>query len=376
MARIGTIQDIYSSETWEALEKLKKNETNPYGEYKPSDTVNSAFGNYQQALNSKPGKYQSKYSEQISTLLSDILNQKEFKYDFNADPLYHEYKDQYTNLGKQAMMDTAANAATLTGGYGNSYAVTAAAQANQQYLQQLNGVIPELYSLALDKYKMDTDRKLGMYQALGSQEDREFSQYNTNYQNWQNDTANALQAYDTLYGQDFSKYQQNVLNWQADRGYYNDRYNGSVSNDQYVSNYNQAEEEYEREQQRWQAEFLLKQQQFEYQKQQDAAAYALSLARSRSSGGSSSGGSSTQAASASGNLNAMTNYVGREDTAPAGLTPSHAGTEQQFNTVKNMASWMKNSSADKDAYKRYLTEEVNKGTISMGQASQILQSLG
>lgn len=215
-----------------------------------------------------------------------------------------------------------------------------------------------------------------MYQALGSQEDREFSQYNTNYQNWQNDTANALQAYDTLYGQDFSKYQQNVSNWQADRSYYNDRYNGSVSNDQYVSNYNQAEEEYEREQQRWQAEFLLKQQQFEYQKQQDAAAYALSLARSRSSGGSSSGGSSTQAASASEKLNAMTNYVGREDMAPAGLTPSHAGTDQQFNTVKNMASWMKNSSADKEAYKRYLTEEINKGTISMGQASQILQSLG
>lgn len=371
MARIGTIQDIYSRETWEALEKLKQNETNPYGEYKPSDTVNSAFDNYQQALNSKPGKYQSKYSEQISTLLSDILNQKEFKYDFNADPLYHEYKDQYTHLGKQAMMDTAANAATLTGGYGNSYAVTAAAQANQQYLQQLNGVIPELYSLALDKYKMDTDRKLGMYQALGSQEDREFSQYNTNYQNWQNDTANALQAYDTLYGQDFSKYQQNVSNWQSDRNYYNDRYNGSVSNDQYVSNYNQTEEEYEREQQRWQAEFLLKQQQFEYQKQQDAAAYALALARSRGS----SGQSSTQTASV-GKIDTMTNFVGREDTAPAGLTPSHAGTDEQFSTVKNMAAWMKNSSADKDAYKRYLTEEVNKGTISMGQASQILESLG
>lgn len=367
MARIGTIQDIYSQETLEALEKLKQNETNPYGEYKPSDTVNGAFNNYQQALNSKPGKYQSKYSEQISTLLSDILNQKEFKYDFNADPLYQEYKNQYTNLGKQAMMDTAANAATLTGGYGNSYAVTAAAQANQQYLQQLNGVIPELYSLALDKYKMDTDRKLGMYQAVGSQEDREFSQYDTNYKNWQNDTANALQAYDTLYNQDFSKYQQNVSNWQSDRSYYNDRYNGSVSNDQYVSNYNQAEEEYEREQQRWEAEFLLKQQQFEYQKQQDAAAYALSLARS---GGSSGGGSSSSNSSATSaqNLHGVTQRL-------TGLS-TREGTQNQVDVVRNMARWMKNSSADKDAYRRYLTDEVNKGTITMAQASQILESLG
>ena len=105
----------------------------------------------------RPVPYKSNWSGTINNLMDKIVNQKDFSYDFNADPLYQQYKDQYTQLGKQAALDTQANAATLTGGFGNSYAATAATQANQQYLTQLNNVIPQLYSLAMDKYQMDMD---------------------------------------------------------------------------------------------------------------------------------------------------------------------------------------------------------------------------
>ncbi|MFR6508688.1 MAG: hypothetical protein ACLUPF_04635 [Dorea sp.] len=118
---------------------------------------------------------------------------------------------EYTQLGKQAALDTQANAATLTGGFGNSYAATAATQANQQYLTQLNNVIPQLYSLAMDKYQMDTDKLYNQFSAVGNQEDREYGQY-----------------------------RDTVADWKDDRSYYYNKYNDSIGNDQFVANYNQV----------------------------------------------------------------------------------------------------------------------------------------
>ncbi len=227
----------------------------------------------------KPGQYQSNWSGTINSLMDKIVNQKDFSYDFNADPLYQQYKDNYTQLGKQAAMDTQANAATLTGGFGNSYAVTAATQANQQYLTQLNNVIPQLYSLAMDKYRMDTDRLYNQFNAVGTQEDRDYGQY-----------------------------RDLVGDWQTDRNYYYGKYNDSVGNDQFVANYNQAEDQFnqnmaynkERDRiadQQWQ-------QQVDYQKQRDNVSdaqwekqYALSVAKSKSSGGGSKAKSSSKTSS-------------------------------------------------------------------------------
>ena len=150
---ITDISSIFSQNTTAAKKKLEDIEAN------------------------KPGQYHSNWNGTINNLMDKIVNQKDFSYDFNADPLYQQYKDQYTQLGKQAALDTQANAAALTGGFGNSYAATAATQANQQYLTQLNNVIPQLYSLAMDKYQMDTDKLYNQFSAVGNQEDREYGQY-------------------------------------------------------------------------------------------------------------------------------------------------------------------------------------------------------
>ena len=99
-------------------------------------------------LKDKPGAYQSQYQNDITNTIGQIKNRKPFSYDVNADALYKQYKDQYVNLGKQAMVDTMGQAAALTGGYGNSYAATVGNQAYQSYLSQLNNVVPELYDKA------------------------------------------------------------------------------------------------------------------------------------------------------------------------------------------------------------------------------------
>jgi len=130
--------------------------------------------------------YTSKYQGNIDSLVDQITNREKFTYDAGADPIYQQYRDQYTALGDKAAKNAAAQTATLSGGYANSYATTAAAQANQSYLSQLNSIIPTLESNAYTRYQnegTDLQNKLSMYQGLENTDynryQNELSQYNT-----------------------------------------------------------------------------------------------------------------------------------------------------------------------------------------------------
>ena len=96
-----------------------------YADYVESETVKQADAALNAQLAQKPGAYQSKWQAQINDIINRILNREEFSYDLNGDALYQQYKDQYMRGGQRAMQDTMAEAAALTGGYGNSYASTA-----------------------------------------------------------------------------------------------------------------------------------------------------------------------------------------------------------------------------------------------------------
>lgn len=197
--------------------------SNSPGQYKPSDTVQNAYSQLQDTLNNKPEDYQSQYSETMKNLLNNILNQKDFSYDFNADAMYQNYKNQYMQQGKQAMQDTQAAASALTGGYGSSYATSAASQAYQQYLTALNDKLPELYNMALQKYQLDTDKMYNQFSAVGQQEDREYGQYRDTVSDWQSDRNFGLNQYDTMYSQDYGAYRDQVSDYYNDRDFYANR---------------------------------------------------------------------------------------------------------------------------------------------------------
>lgn len=103
------------------------------------------------------------YIDQLNSLYNQILNRGTFSYDLQGDPLYRQYADQYTQLGQQAMRDTQAQSAALTGGYGNSWASSAGSQAYQQYLNQLNSVIPDLYDRAYQAWQDQGDDLMTQY---------------------------------------------------------------------------------------------------------------------------------------------------------------------------------------------------------------------
>lgn len=235
----------------------------------------------QQAEKNTVGPYQSKYGTQIDSTLNKIVNRQPFTYDFNADPLYQNYKDQYTKLGNEAAMNAVANASALSGGYGNSYAATAGAQANQQYLTRLNQIIPDLYNAAMNKYNMEGEQLNNVYATLSNADAADYGKYRDQVADY-NTNLNYLQG---AYGTQLSNDQ-----WQANYDYNKQR--DAIADQQWQQQYDYQKQKYEQEMAykkerdaaadaQWQAEFALKQ-------AAQAAQAARSTAAQYSGGGSSS----------------------------------------------------------------------------------------
>lgn len=185
--------------------------------YQQSDTVKQAAQDLADWQKNKPGDYVSPYSQQIEQLYNQIVGRPDFSYDFNADPIYQQYKDQYTRLGNLAMRDTMGQAAALTGGYGSSYATTAGQQAYDAHLQQLNNVIPELYDAAYNRYRDEGDDMLTQLQLLQQQDEIAYGRHRDDVGDYYNflDYYNNKYQYEREfdYGQFIDEWNQ----WDANR---------------------------------------------------------------------------------------------------------------------------------------------------------------
>lgn len=140
-------------------------------------------------LTTKPGAYQSKYQGQIDEVMKNIANRKPFTYNVNEDALYQQYKDRYTQMGKQAMQDTMGQAAALTGGYGSTYAQNVGQQAYGAYMQGLTDKIPELYQLALDKYDRDAAAEKEKYSLYKDADSTDYSRWGDQVNQWNTDRS-------------------------------------------------------------------------------------------------------------------------------------------------------------------------------------------
>lgn len=93
--------------------------------------------------------------------LNKLANRKEFSYVPEDDTVYQAYRQQYNREGARQTEDTMGIYSALTGGMGNSSAVTAAAQAGQYWNAKLMDVIPELAENAYERYvqEFEMDRE-------------------------------------------------------------------------------------------------------------------------------------------------------------------------------------------------------------------------
>lgn len=151
-------------------------------------------------------RYKSRYSNSVQASLKKILNREDFSYNVNSDKLFSRYKDSYTAAGKKAMEDTMGNAALLTGGYGNSYAVTAGQQAYNDYMQKLSDKSAQLEQQAYDRYR---DEEQSAYNRLNALMELE----NTDYDRYRDTVSDYNQNREFEYNK--IKDEQNQRNWQA-----------------------------------------------------------------------------------------------------------------------------------------------------------------
>ena len=135
-----------------------------------------------------------KQDPRIQEYLNKYLNRDAFSYDVMSDPLYQQYADMYRREGDRAMRETMAEAAAGAGGM-NTYAMTAAMQANNYYNSQLNDKIPELYQLAYDKYLKNIDLQLQDLGVLQDMDETQYARYRDTMQDWKDDKNFAYGVY-------------------------------------------------------------------------------------------------------------------------------------------------------------------------------------
>ena len=148
------------------------------------DTYNQAMSALQ--TNSKP-VYNASYDAQINDLYNKIVNREAFSYDYNADALFQQAKDNYVNMGRLAMRDTLGQASALTGGYGSTYGQALGQQAYDASLQQLYDQMPAYYDRAYQLYQGEGDSLMQQYGMLGDLAADEYGKYQDAYNQYMNE---------------------------------------------------------------------------------------------------------------------------------------------------------------------------------------------
>jgi peptidoglycan hydrolase-like protein with peptidoglycan-binding domain len=210
-----------------------------YGTFAPSENVTAANNLLQQQQANKPGSYTPVWQDEADAYLNKYQNRDPFSYDFNSDALYNQYKDNYIQQGQMAMMDAMGQAATMTGGYGNSYAQTVGQQAYNQQLSQLNNIMPELYGMAYDRYNQEGQDLLKQYDLYMNREAQEYGKHQDSVDRWYQEMNRLTNDYNTLYDRELNEY-----NTAYDRAWNEHNLGYNQAWNEYELGYNQAWDKY------------------------------------------------------------------------------------------------------------------------------------
>lgn len=165
--------------------------------FTPSASYQSAM-DYTNELLQQLSSGRTSYTDQIKSMMDQIMNREDFEYDADSDMLFQQYLASSMATGKQAMQDTMGQAAALTGGYGSTYATSAGNQMYNAYIQDAYNNLPEYYQLALDAYNMEGQE---MYNQLAMLNEADATEYGRIYNAWNANNTYAQQLYQQEYGE-------------------------------------------------------------------------------------------------------------------------------------------------------------------------------
>ena len=185
------------------------------------------------SFNEAQPTYTNRYDERIQAKLDKVENPDPFSYNASTDPLYQQYRKEYTREGQRATADALGAAAAASGGLPSSYAQTAAGQAANYYAAQMTDKIPELYQLAYQKYLSDFQMQQAGLAALQTAEQSDYdkyrgllNQYNVNrdfarsiWNDEYNHLANNVQTAQNLSNQEYQQYLDALNQYNIDRNF-------------------------------------------------------------------------------------------------------------------------------------------------------------
>ena len=210
-------QSAYSTEGLNSRADVEKAMAN--ASYRPSQQVTDAADALKQWQQNRPADYQSSYQDRINELLGQLLERENFQYSYTRDPLYRQYEQLYTQNAHNA----------LTGGYGSSYATSAAQQAYQQQIGGLASAIPTLYSLALDTYQSGGEELVNRLDQLNGQEQNAQTLYDRQLQDYYTQLQQKGEAYNDAYAKDYGLYQEHLNRLDTLHGYYTAQEQAQIS---------------------------------------------------------------------------------------------------------------------------------------------------
>lgn len=219
-----TVDGILGKNTWAALEKYvtAQNKTTQKAEAQKTETAKPPAAAYDPE---KDKAYQSllrqietekkalaaienpfsDYESRLNALAAQQAN-RAFTYDMANDPLYQQYKQQFTRQGQLAMLDTLGKTASLTGGFGSSYGQLLGQQAYQNYTEKLGSVMPELYGMALDRYDAQSDALQDRYDGMLDAAKLAYSDYESSKKTRQNAIDSLTEQAETAYKNGYEKW--------------------------------------------------------------------------------------------------------------------------------------------------------------------------
>lgn len=172
---------------------------------KMPDLGSSITSMLSKAYSSAP-TYHSRYERSLSDLYDKMVSRPDFSYDAASDPLYRQYKEHYISHGKSAMEDTMGKAASLTGGYGNTYGEVAGKQQYDLWLDKLPDTAADLYDRAYSKYKAEGDSLSDQYKLLLNREKEDYDRYRDSVADYQKKITLLQNAAEKEYERELENY--------------------------------------------------------------------------------------------------------------------------------------------------------------------------
>lgn len=239
-----------------------KPEQREYGKLEDDESYKNAQGAYDETKNNKPGRYTSEFDAQINALVDKIINREKFDYDYKSDDKYAAAEKSVRDAASAAAENSMAQAARMSGGYGNSYASQAAAQAYAEQMSKATDAIPEYEQLAYNRYMQDYQTDVNNLGILENRENSAYNRYRDTVSDWYNELnlsrtelQDALSRYYNERSFDYQRDRDAVTDWtnqvQLDRQAYADalsraQYDRNFDYQQYLDELSRGDTEYNR----------------------------------------------------------------------------------------------------------------------------------